>query len=661
MLKHRQYLLAIALWLGGYSLSQCQENTGLELYILDSTATRTDFERNIRFLEDEVVKIEPILPEVVEATWQWSKRNGDSLDILRAQFLRARHFFQMGLKGKSIGMLNAIRGSPSRTDSLTFSATLVLRDFYFELGAYDKAFELHQEINWDHAGEYFQKHAPESFLAGLYLQIGDYEKSLEAYYTSMKKMANQDKPYWQMSFTNSRGVVFERIGMLDSALAHYLEARYVLENQIERGITMDTNRFDYIRGLLLGNQAQILASQGLHGEAIPLFIRDIESSLNDAGRKEARINAIISLLKLSYSYLATGQPASAQTCVERSLELIENADPPSLWDALYKAQSDYYEYIGNDSSALTALQALVSLRDSIQSHQKLIQTQNVVIAYESIIKDKEKETQRKQIELLQRESKVQRETNVVFVILIIISLIIATAAIYRFNAKNRQQIAIQLKNEEIEDQKRTIQASLKEKEVLLREVNHRVKNNLQIVSSLLFLQSRNTKDPISKGLIKEAHQRVQTMSTIHQKLYQESQFNQVDFDKYIAELIQQTISSYRLHDLHIETNIDIQYLDVKMDQAIPLSLIIHELVTNSMKHAFQDLNEGMIAVQLRREKDHLQLRYEDDGAGLDLEPEKTDPSNIGMKVIELLTQQINGSIHLVTRKPLIIQISFPID
>ncbi|MEQ9187004.1 MAG: sensor histidine kinase [Cryomorphaceae bacterium] len=661
MLTHRQYLLVIALWVGGFFHLLGQENQGLEVYIIDSTASRIDFERNVRFLADEVDKIEPTLPEVVETTWQWSKRNGDSLDILRVQFLRARHFFQMGLKGKSIGMLNAIRSSPSRTDSLNFSATLVLRDFYFELGAYDKAFELHKEIDWDQAGNYFQKHAPESFLAGLYLQIGDYEKSLEAYYTSMQKMADQNKPYWQMSFTNSRGVVFERIGMLDSALAHYLEARYVLENQIERGITMDTNRFDYILGLLLGNQAQILATQGLHNDAIPLFKKDIEASLNDAGRKEARINAVISLLKLTYSYLATGQPESAQTCVDQSLELIENTDPPSLWDALYKAQSDYYEYVGNDSSALDALQALVSLRDSIQSHQKLIQTQNVVIAYESIIKDKEKETQRKQIELLQRESKVQRETNVVFVILIIISLIIATAAIYRFNAKNRQQMAIQLKNEEIEDQKRTIQASLKEKEVLLREVNHRVKNNLQIVSSLLFLQSRNTKDPISKGLIKEAHQRVQTMSTIHQKLYQESQFNQVDFDKYIAELIQQTISSYRLHELNIATNIDIQYLDVKMDQAIPLSLIIHELVTNSMKHAFQDLSEGMIAVQLRREQDHLQLRYEDDGAGLDLEPEKTDTSNIGMKVIELLTQQINGSIHLVTRKPLIIQISFPID
>ena len=151
------------------------------------------------------------------------------------------------------------------------------------------------------------------------------------------------------------------------------------------------------------------------------------------------------------------------------------------------------------------------------------------------------------------------------------------------------------------------------------------------------------------------------MSLIHQKLYQESQFNQVNFDTYLTELIPQSISSYRLHDLRVETNIDIQYLDVKMDQAIPLSLIIHELVTNSMKHAFHDLSEGMIAVQLRREGNRLYLRYEDDGSGLDPALNNEAPANIGMKVIDLLTQQMNGKIELIARSPLIIQLDFPVD
>lgn len=598
--------------------------------------------------------------EVIESTWEWSKVNGDSNDILRAQFVRARHFFLTGLKGKSIGILNSIRSSPSCSAELKFSTTIVLRDFYVGLGAYDKAFELHQEIDWMNAPEFYQKYAPESFLAGLYLEIGDYEKSLATYGSSMKKMASHHKPYWQLSFTNSRGVVFERIGMLDSALAHYLEARYILETQIDRS-SMDPVRYNYIEGLLIGNQGQILASQGRHLEAIPLFRKDIEASILDLSRQEARINAITSLLKLSYSYIAIDEAPKADNCIHRSIELIQTTDPPYLWDALYKAKSHHAEFIGNDKNALLALQELIALRDSIQSHQTLIQTQNVVIAYESIIKDREKEAQRKQIEVLKQKTKLQQETNIAFIIVIIITVIIAGAVIYRFNAKNKQQLAIQIKNDEIEEQKRTIEASLKEKEVLLREVNHRVKNNLQIVSSLLFLQSRNSDDPKLKALIKEAHQRVQTMSLIHQKLYQESQFNQVNFDTYLTELIRQSISSYRLHDLKVETNIDIQYLDIKMDKAIPLSLIIHELVTNSMKHAFQDLSEGMIAVQLRREGDRLLLRYEDDGSGLDPASSKHDPTNIGMKVIELLAQQINGTIQLVTRSPLIIQLDFPLD
>ncbi len=660
MLHVRPKLLIIALLIGVSAVSFGQESTSIRQFILDSNAGRDDFERNIAFLEDEVLKIEASLPEVVESTWAWSKVHGDSNDILRVQYARARHFFLMGLKGKSIGILNAIRKSPSCTADLNFSATIVLRDFYVELGAYDKAFELHQEIDWMNAPEFYQKYAPESFLAGLYLEIGDYEKSLAAYGSSMKKMESHHKPYWQLSFTNSRGVVFERIGMLDSALAHYLEARYILETQIDRN-AMDPVRYDYIEGLLIGNQGQILATQGRHLEAIPLYKKDIAASIKDSPRQEARINAITSLLKLAHSYIAIGEAPEALTCIQRSIELILTNDPPDIWDALYKAKSHYSAFIGNDKEALLALQELVDFRDSVQSHQTLVQTQNMVIAYESILKDREKEAQRKQIEVLKQKTRVQRETNIAFIIVIIITVIIAGAAIYRFNDKNKQQLAIQIKNDEIEEQKRTIEASLREKEVLLREVNHRVKNNLQIISSLLFLQSRNNDDPKLKALIKEAHQRVQTMSLIHQKLYQESQFNQVNFDTYLTELIPQSISSYRLHDLRVETNIDIQYLDVKMDQAIPLSLIIHELVTNSMKHAFHDLSEGMIAVQLRREGNRLYLRYEDDGSGLDPALNNEAPANIGMKVIDLLTQQMNGKIELIARSPLIIQLDFPVD
>jgi|GEM_PF-791950 len=657
--KRTLFLLLQTLVFAGISdVSIGQTTPKIEDFYVDSNATRSAFEKAVRHLEQEAIHAEPGIPEVVESVWLWSQIHGDSVDIIHSKIIRARSLHALGLKSQAIKILKQVRKSPHTDDSLMFSATIILRDYYLNLDAIDKAFELHQEINWDYAPDFYQRYAPDGFMGNLYFKIGDYERALESYKTSIRQMREASKPYWELSYTNSRGFTFEKMGLLDSALSHYLRAEYILENQIGKNGSNSIKQYLYLKGLILGNRAQILAKQGLHQEAIPLYRQDIEASLQGSSKAEYRQNATTSLTKLASSYLAISEKDLAWSCLERASELIRKDDNLELWINLYQRRSEYFDHINDPSSALRELQKLVLFKDSAQNHQKVVTTQNMMIAYESIITEREKLLQEQKIRELEMASDTQRDTNLFFIMVIVLSLIITGGTVYRFRRKSLQQVAIEKQNQEIAAQKETIESSLKEKEVLLREVNHRVKNNLQIVSSLLFLQSRDTENAEAREMINEAHQRIQTISVIHQKLYQESQYDSVEFDTYLSDLIRQTISSYRLPELEVETNIDIQYLGVSMDQAIPLSLIIHELVTNSMKHAFTGLTEGMIAVQLRKEGNTLSLRYEDDGSGLVPDPENTNFSHIGMKVIELLIQQIGGVIHLLERKPLIIRIDF---
>lgn len=655
-------IITCILVLTGVSAYSADDDTlNIKSYWLDTASDRQAFDRSVKVADKLAALAEADVPELIESIWQWSLKNGDSALILQSEILRARHFSAIGLKSKAIQLLNEVKQSPASSDSLVYRATVLLRDLYFDLDAFDRAMELHQEIDWDYAASgSYERYAPESFVGLLYLRIGDYGKAIEAFRSTIQKVRAQGMTYWQMSYVNSLGVVYEEAGMLDSALDCYQRAQYILAEKLIKGDDLASKRYEYVYGLFIGNQAQILAAQGRHLEAIPLYQVDINSSINNSERREARENAIKSLIKLSKSQIATEQYETAYQQLTRADSLLQKEDKPELWDAYYSAFAELEETLGNKNSAYIYMKKLIDLRDSTQSYQKLIKGQNMLIAYESILKDREKEEQEAELTQLRDATQRQRETNLVFIIVIVVALIITGATVYRTNLRSRQQIAIQQKNMEIEAQKQTIEASLKEKDVLLREVNHRVKNNLQIVSSLLFLQSRKAKDPAIIELIKDAQRRVQTMSVIHQKLYQESQFNQVAFDAYLTDLVQQTISSYKLHDVKVATNVDIQFTDISVDQAIPISLIIHELVTNSMKHAFTGLEEGMIAVQLRKDGDHLSLRHEDDGAGIE-EKENGDANQIGMKVIELLTQQLNGSIKIVERKPLILQIDVPLE
>ena len=191
-----------------------------------------------------------------------------------------------------------------------------------------------------------------------------------------------------------------------------------------------------------------------------------------------------------------------------------------------------------------------------------------------------------------------------------------------------------------------LQNSLYEKEMLLKEIHHRVKNNLMIISSLLNLQSRYIKDEESKNIFKESQNRARSMALIHERLYQSTDLKSIDFGDYIFTLSNDLYRTYAMDTNLIKLNVDVGEIMLDIDISIPLGLIINELITNCLKHAFPQGRIGEINIKFQKLNNKYQLEVKDDGIGFPRNINYKHTDTLGLRLITSLTEQIDGEIEL---------------
>ena len=207
-----------------------------------------------------------------------------------------------------------------------------------------------------------------------------------------------------------------------------------------------------------------------------------------------------------------------------------------------------------------------------------------------------------------------------------------------------------LQNEIVEHKKdeERIKASLKEKEVLLKEIHHRVKNNMQIISSMLGLQSLSVRDPLYSDMLKDSQNRIRSMALIHEKLYQSENMANVDFSEYIDSLISNITRSYHLNT-NITINKDVKNFSFSIDTAIPLGLIINELISNAIKHAFPNKQNGEIILKIENSSNYnkkYNLIVKDDGIGINPSFSLENSDSLGLKLVHALVDQLEGKIEI---------------
>ncbi|MBZ2164574.1 ATP-binding protein [Methanobacterium sp. VT] len=216
----------------------------------------------------------------------------------------------------------------------------------------------------------------------------------------------------------------------------------------------------------------------------------------------------------------------------------------------------------------------------------------------------------------------------------------------RTNELTNANVLLKEEIKERENMEKEIKTSLEEKEMLLKEIHHRVKNNLMIISSLLNLQSGYIKDKESQVIFKESQNRARSMALIHERLYQSTDLKRIDFGDYITSLANELFHTYEAKPCLIKLNINVEDVLLDINTAIPLGLIVNELITNSLTHAFPEGKRGKINVKFHPKDDHYEFTVKDNGIGFPKDIDFQNTDSLGLQLINSLTDQIDGNIKL---------------
>lgn len=422
---------------------------------------------------------------------------------------------------------------------------------------------------------------------------GNWRKARDAYLRAHEAFVRAGSIMWMAGTSESLAHVYEAMGQPDSAYAWYARTVDIME---------EVGAGDHARDARVG-QAGILLQRGEEGKALDLYRHALHLEEN-ASNDLVKCLALIDLGRLC---MGTNRLAEADSAIDQALRLAKERGFDAECAAALLARSELQERAGQP------LRALTSLREHLVWKDSLFNQRNSALIAEA---QERYESERKDAELAAKGALLQRKSIILYA-LIAITFVLLCAAILVFIAyRSRKRLS-----EELAQRNSVAHAALRDKELLLRELHHRVKNNMQTVGSLLRLQARGEPDEGTRVALHEAMMRVKSLALVHQDLYRDASLTSVRMDEYVTKLANGLLKSHAMEQ-RVALSLDVDQVRLEVDSAVPLGLILNELITNALKHAFpagsnRNVLTSELAVMLRDNDDVLVLEVRDNGIGFE--------------------------------------------
>jgi two-component sensor histidine kinase len=417
----------------------------------------------------------------------------------------------------------------------------------------------------------------------------------------------------------NQGIVFTYIGKLNDAEKNYLQALeiYKASNNLS-GLSPAYNSL-----------AKIYYTKKDYKTAIETYRKSEQYSI----ATNNSYNLISTYNSLALCYKELKQYNEAKKCSEKSIELSKKIGAVEREVFCHETLASILFDMGDYKNAYISFQHYASLKDTLFTQDK-----NESIAEMQAKFDVEKNQQKvKEIELQkQLDDDIHAKQRLVFTITLIIILLSLLFVFILFRNKKRINVLLEQKNA-------AIQANLEQKEIMMGEIHHRVKNNLQMVSSILDLQARDLTDERSMRIIEDSLSRINAISLIHQRLYQSENIRGIKINTYLQELsfdiLKNFSSSVKTNPIRLTCHID--DLDMDLESAIPIGLITAELITNACKYAFKDISQPKIEIRLTGKDNSLELSVSDNGVGKQTTINES-ATTFGTKLIRSLSRKLRA-------------------
>ncbi|WP_300027462.1 histidine kinase dimerization/phosphoacceptor domain -containing protein [uncultured Maribacter sp.] len=564
-----------------------------------------------------------------------SEKTKDSVSIRNYQLIESQIYYDLGNYEKSLAIARPLYDDLLKLDVESKKTILgILDNNYKMLELYDKQIEIRRvkrELGFTDNVAFYD----------IYASLGQYRKAMRDYMTEEKKVLKDDDYYGQAIYNNTIGDYLRLDKSTATALSYYKKA----EGLIKVFLSDVTNeRSDkeiadgrILNGLIIGNIGKSHVQLGEYEKAIP-FLEESRDIIKKYNKSKFSSDIIENTLALAECYLKLDDYAKATDYLSDDLNPIKS-DNILKRNRIY---ADYYFKTGDYKNSTVYLKKNIRIRDSIDALASNIKNQQLtsVVAQDLENSRKTMEQQKAQLEESRKDIKARDDKISLVFVSLIFTLIGFAGLVYAYlkSIKNQRLIA---------EQKFIIENSLVEKDSLLKEIHHRVKNNLQMVSSLLSLQTKNTRSKAAIAALEEGKSRVKAMALIHQKLYQNDDLSVIEMQGYIESLINSIQSVYKKGGHNINITIDAEGVELDIDRAIPFGLILNELVSNSFKYAFpNDDSDGKIYIHLRKIAGQEGFfEYTDNGIGLPEDSDERASSSMGIRLMSRLANQLQTSLN----------------
>ncbi|WP_420601394.1 sensor histidine kinase [Flagellimonas sp.] len=565
-----------------------------------------------------------------------AQKTNDTVAVRLYSVMQTQLYNDLGEYDKSTALAKELFESK---DSLNYDLRKivlnVLDDNYANLQLYDKQIEIRKkkrELGFTDDIAFYD----------IYSNLGLHTKARNQYIMEVKPTIADNENFKLAKYHNKVGNYLRLDNSAPTAISEFKKANgylVVFVNDISVQKTEEQLfESDFLKAEIEGNIGKCHVLLHEYEEAIPLLESSIEV-LKTSPNNNHKSEVIENTLNLADANLRLEKFSAAKKNLDLdfdSISMLQSIKRNSLLAA-------YYDRIENFKNAATYYKRNERIKDSLAQKQSSIIKQQLV----TIVANEDMENSRLLIEEQKRINEQARDEmkakderiNLVFISLIF-TLLGFAGLVYAYlkSIKNQRLIA---------EQKHIIENALVEKDSLLKEIHHRVKNNLQMVSSLLSLQTKNTRSKSAIEALEEGKSRVKAMALIHQKLYQNDDLSVIEMQGYIESLINSVQSVYKKGGHNISITIDAEGTELDIDRAIPFGLILNELVSNSFKYAFPENDEnGKIYIHLRKNGEQGYFEYTDNGVGLPEDTEERTHSSMGIRLMNRLVNQLQSKLNI---------------
>ncbi len=481
-----------------------------------------------------------------------------------------------------------------------------------------------------------------SGMASDYVNIGnislnqsDFPKALDYYFKGLKINEEIKNKKGIANCLANIGNVYLSQHDYSKALECYLKVLKMNEEMNNKnGIAKQLNNI----GIVYWNQHEYAKALESYFKALK-----IDEELGD------KTGILIRLSNIGDLYTKTGKFAKAEVVLKKAVNISDSLGLMDNSRQLEESLSQLYDTCGRHELALIHYKKAITLKDSLFNQEKNKEITRKEMNYEFDKKEviTKAEQAKKDViaqEEIKRQRNIRNSTFAGLAIVLLFSLVV-------FRQRNK-----------IGREKKRSDQLVVEKEMLIKEIHHRVKNNLEVISSLLELQSEGIVDMKAKAAVIEGQNRVQSIALIHHKLYRNDDVSAVEFKSFVNDLYKQVAGVFKKPGTEIEFQITANETQISIDVAVPLGLIVNELLTNTFKYAMQKEKLNIISIQLASTNAALStIIYKDNGPGLPVNFDIQKSTSLGMKVIQLLTKQLGGTLHFYNDHGSVFEIPFNND